>query len=174
MTRIIDITRPLRGDMEVYPGDPPVSITSMVLGGARVSALQFGSHTGTHVDAPLHFVDGGYGVDELPLDALVGPAVVSREVVPAERLLLLDGNLSVDDAQMLVDNGLRLVGTDRITIEEEGGEHPVHKLLLAAGVVILETLDLSAVEPGTYQLVCLPLKIEGCDGAPARAILISD
>jgi arylformamidase len=174
MSRIIDITRPLRGDMEVYPGDPPVSVTSMVLGGARVSALQFGSHTGTHVDAPLHFVDGGYGVDELPLDALVGQCVVSHEVVPAERLLLFGGNLSLADAQMLVENGLRLVGTDRITIEEEGGEHPVHKLLLASGVVILETLDLSAVDPGTYQLVCLPLKIEGCDGAPARAILLTD
>jgi arylformamidase len=174
VTRIIDITRPLRGDMEVYPGDPPVSVTSMVLGGARVSALQFGSHTGTHVDAPLHFVDGGAGVDELPLDALVGPAVVSHEVVPAERLLLFDGNLSVDDAQRLIDGGIRLVGTDRITIEQEGGEHPVHKLLLAAGVVILETLDLSGVEPGTYQLVCLPLKIAGCDGAPARAILLAD
>ena len=94
MTRIIDITRPLRGDMEVYPGDPPVSVTSMVLGGARVSALQFGSHTGTHVDAPLHFVEGGYGVDELPLDALVGEVVVSRAVVPAERLLLFGGNLT--------------------------------------------------------------------------------
>jgi arylformamidase len=173
VTRIIDITRPLRGDMEVYPGDPPVSVTPMVLGGARVSALQLGSHTGTHVDAPLHFVEGGYGVDELPLDALVGEVVVSRQVLPAERLLLFDGNLSVDDAQELVDHGLRLVGTDRITIEEEGGDHPVHKLLLGAGVVILETLDLSAVEPGTYQLVCLPLKVEGCDGAPARAILIA-
>ena len=174
MSRIIDITRPLRGDMEVYPGDPAVSVTSMVLGGARVSALEFGSHTGTHVDAPLHFVDGGYGVDQLPLDALVGPALVSREVVPAERLLLFGGNLSVDDAQMLVDHGVRLVGTDRMTIEEEGGDHPVHKLLLAARVVILETLDLTAVDPGTYQLVCLPLKIEGCDGAPARAVLLAD
>ena len=174
MTRIIDITRSLHGDMEVYPGDPPVSVTPMVLGGARVSALQFGSHTGTHVDAPLHFVDGGAGVDALPMSALVGEVVVSHDVVPAERLLLFDGNLSVDDAQRLVDAGLRLVGTDRITIEEEGGDHPVHKLLLAAGVVILETLELSGVEPGTYQLVCLPLKIAGCDGAPARAILIAD
>jgi arylformamidase len=174
VTRIIDITRSLTGDMEVYPGDPPVSVTPMLLGGARVSALQFGSHTGTHVDAPLHFIEGGAGVDRLPMDALVGPALVSRDVRPAERLLLFDGNLSVPDAQRLVDAGLRLVGTDRLTIEEEGGDHPVHKLLLAAGVVILETLDMSAVEPGTYQLVCLPLKIAGCDGAPARVILIAD
>ena len=174
MTRIIDITRSLRGDMEVYPGDPPVSVTPMVLGGARVSALQFGSHTGTHVDAPLHFIDGGAGVDQLALDAMVGDVTVSHAVVPTERLLLFGGNLSVAEAQALVDAGLRLVGTDRITIEEEGGEHPVHKLLLAAGVVILESLDLTDVEPGTYRLVCLPLKVAGCDGAPARAILIAD
>ena len=77
-------------------------------------------------------------------------------------------------AGWMVERGVRLVGADFLSVEEPGAPgHPTHVTLLAAGVVILEGLDLSRVEAGTYLLACLPLLLAGCDGAPARAVLIS-
>lgn len=174
---------------------------------ANVSRLSFSSHTGTHIDPPHHFIDGGATIDELPLDALVGEATVADlrgcpgNVGAAElegvglepgvtRLLLKTRNsekwnpmppefpdeyvsVTREGAEWLVERSIRLVGIDFLGIEARGAPgHPTHKTLLEAGVVIVEGLDLSAVEPGNYQLACLPLRIEGGDGAPARAILI--
>jgi arylformamidase len=169
---------------------------------ADVSRLALGTHTGTHVDPPAHLIPGGATVDVLALDVLVGPAVVADFTVagpvdpPAleslslpegtTRLLLKTGRetgaLTPDGAQWLVERGVSLVGADTLSIEPETGpgvrgcppeeQYPVHRTLLGAGVVIVEALDLSAVAPGSYQLVCLPLRIAGGDGAPARAVLI--
>jgi arylformamidase len=134
-----------------------------------ISRLDFGVHTGTHVDAPLHFIEGGAGTEQLALEVLVGPCEVVEGSGVAERLLIkraskLDGTA----AQALVDQGVRLVGVDQMSV---GGEE-AHRVLLGAGVVVVEGLDLSAVEPGSYALYCLPLKLVGSDGAPARAILV--
>ena len=210
---MVDITLPIGPDMLVWPGDPPVVVeaVSRLEDGdqANVSELRLGSHTGTHVDPPAHFLPDGATVDRLPLDALVGEAVVADftdtpgPIGPAEldrlwlpatptRLLLKTANsalwhgcgpipfpdhyvaLSPEGAAWLVERGVRLVGTDFLSIEERGAPgHPTHHTLLRAGVVILEGLDLFAVEPGSYTLVCLPLKIAGGDGAPARAVLSS-
>lgn len=196
---LIDVTVPLRPGMVVFPGDPEVSLgrVSSIAGGAvaNVSRLEAGVHTGTHVDAPLHFRDGAPAVESLPLEVLVGPAEVvdatglEREVgedfpFPSgvERLLLKTRNselwareafaedavaLSPGAARCLVELGVRLVGIDYLSV---GGEE-VHRTLLDAGVVVLEGLDLRGVEPGAYRLLCLPLKLVGADGAPARAIL---
>jgi arylformamidase len=82
--------------------------------------------------------------------------------------------LAPDGAQFLVDKGVELVGIDYLSIEQfHSGHHKTHRTLLAKSVVILEGLDLSVPSPGVYQLICLPLRIEGCDGAPARAVLIA-
>jgi arylformamidase len=166
---------------------------------ADVSRLQLGTHTGTHVDPPAHFLPGGVTVDELPLDVLVGPAVVADLTgVPAidpgaldgldlpastVRLLLktgreagvsaVGGALTADGARWLVDRGVLLVGADTLSVEPGTDAYPVHRLLLGAGVVIVEDLDLASVAAGPYQLVCLPLRIAGGDGAPARAVLIA-
>jgi arylformamidase len=210
---IVDITLPVGPDMLVWPGDPPVAVDPVARlddgDPANVSALRLGTHTGTHVDPPVHFLAGGATVDRLPLDALVGEAVVADltgapgSVGPAElerlelpagaaRLLLKTANsalwhqpgpiafpdryvaLSADGAAWLVERGVRLVGTDFLSIEERDAPgHPTHLTLLRAGVVILEGLDLYTVEPGVHTLVCLPLRIAGGDGAPARAVLVN-
>lgn len=209
MSRIYDISVPIRSGGLVYPGNPEIDITlqqAVAKGaGANVSAIRFGSHTGTHADAARHFFDDGQPVDEIPLERLIGPALLVslpdalRTVGAADlrehdlkghtRILLRTRNsallsrnefvpdytyLAPDGAEYLVDKGVELVGIDYLSIEQfHSGHHRTHRTLLARSVVILEGLDLSVPPPGVYQLVCLPLRIEGCDGAPARAVLIS-
>jgi arylformamidase len=185
-----DITLPIRPGMLVYPGDPPVRLerVASIEDGAQanVSMLALSVHAGTHVDAPAHYLDGAGTVDALPLGALIGPAhvvdltdaaasidhdAVARLSPGATRPLLRTrrrAELTEAAARELVGLGVRLVGIDQLTV---GGDE-VHRILLAAGVVILESLDLRGVEAGTYTLVCLPLKLEGSDGSPARAVLL--
>jgi arylformamidase len=203
---IIDISVPIRPRMVVYEGDPPVLLERAfsIAGGAsaNVSRLDFGVHSGTHVDAPVHFIEGGAGAETLPLHVLVGPAhVVDATGVQgaldeealrglalperAERLIFKTTNsqlwereeftpefvrLSGDGARYLVGRGVRLVGIDYLSV----GDEEAHTELLRAGIVPLEGLDLRAVEPGEYRLVCLPLRIVDSDGAPARAVLLRD
>jgi arylformamidase len=198
---IHDVSVPLRTGMAVYPGDPAFSLTrvqSLAAGDiANVSEMELGVHTGTHVDAPLHFVDGAPAVDALDLDALVGPAQVVEVTGPddigadaldllgdgTERVLFKTRNsaawaeegfyedyaaISPAAAERIVSAGLRVVGVDYLSV----GGVETHQTLLRAGVVAIEGLDLRAIEPGPYTLVCLPLKLAGSDGAPARVILI--
>lgn len=192
---IVDISRPIGPDTSVWPGDPPVIVepVTRVRDGhpADVSRLVLGTHTGTHVDPPAHFLPGTPTVDALALEVLIGPAVVAAfspgpidgtalesTALPdgSARLLLKTGAdagaLTTDGARWLVERGVRLVGADTLSIEPETDDYPVHRTLLGAGVVIVEGLDLAAVEPGSYQLVCLPLRIVDGDGAPARAVLM--
>jgi arylformamidase len=175
---VIDITVPVRPGMPVYPGDPAVRMelaAAIARGDAyNVTRLDLGVHTGTHVDAPAHVIDGAPGVDALPLDALVGPAEVvdfPGHIPAAARVLLRTAGsgmtLAPADAEALVARGVLLVGIDGPTI----GEEHAHATLLGAGVVVLEGLDLRAVEPGEWELLCLPLKLTGADGAPARVLL---
>ena len=208
---IHDISLPISQSLIVWPGDPPVKIVQpqhLDWGDTcTVSHLEMGSHTGTHVDAPAHFIRGGAGVDELDLYALVGPAhvtwaqtadVLSAEVlhsleIPPEtkRLLFRTRNsdrwhgdetafapdfvaVTESGARWLVERGIRLVGIDYLSIGPLDDPVPAHEVLLHAGVIVVEGLNLDGVAPGPYQLVCLPLKLQGGDGAPARAILIED
>ena len=205
---IYDITVPIRSGMPVYEGDPGIEIqpwSALAKGdSANVSFLHFGAHTGTHVDAPAHFIDGARKIDTLSLEALIGPARVIRvpdevtEIDPdfladsdldqVERILFHTRNSSLwkegfrsdythllpEAAQILIDRGVKLVGTDYLSIEKfHSGHHRTHLTLLSKDVVIVEGLDLSEVPPGDYELICLPLKIaDGAgDGAPARAVL---
>ena len=165
---IIDVSVPVRSGMPVYPGDPEVRL-ERVSSSPAVSRLDFGVHTGTHVDAPLHFIEEGDGAEQLPLDVLVGPCEVVAGQGFAERVLIKDApELDAAAAQALVDQGVRLVGVDRMSV----GDEDAHRVLLGAGIVVVEGLDLRMVDPGTYQLYCLPLKLVGSDGSPARAILL--
>lgn len=207
---LIDISLTISPGMTTWPGDPAVTIVHAKRraagDAANVSALALGTHTGTHVDPPSHFIDGAAGADALPLGALIGRAVVvdlrgrrgavGRGVLEragiargTKRVLLKTESstlwrmpnppipesytcLAPDAAAWLVESGISLVGIDALSIEEAGDhDHPVHTTLLRAGLVIVEGLDLHAVEPGDYELLCLPLKIAGGDGAPARAVL---
>jgi arylformamidase len=209
--KIYDITLPVSPDMPVWPGDPAVElekVSSMDAGAHdNVSRLACGVHTGTHVDAPHHFLNNHLTVETLSLDILTGPVqviqipesvkVVSAEilekaVLPAgtERLLLKTSNsqlwergekdffpgfvgISVDGADWLVQHGLKLVGIDYLSVAPYHQSVPTHIALLNAGIIIVEGLDLSAIRPGSYVLSCLPLKLVGSDGAPARAILMT-
>ncbi len=195
---IFDVSVPIRTGMVTYPGDPTVRLerwSSIGEGAvANLSRLDFGVHTGTHIDAPLHFIDGAAGAEKLPLDVLVGPCVVVGteglsldDVTPvpegAERVLFKTPNselwaqnefpeefahLDGEAAQLLVNHGVKLVGVDWLSV----GDEDAHHVLLEAGVVPIEGLDLRGIETGDYFLVAAPLKIEGSDGAPARVLLL--
>jgi arylformamidase len=206
--RVHEVSRPLQDSGVIYPGDPDIVFrahSSIERGDpANVTALALGSHSGTHVDAPSHFLPGRDTVDRLPLERLIGPAVVldlptELESVGADdlarqnlhgqrRVLLRTRNSAVSapthftpgycaltpgGAEYLLERGVELVGIDALSIEPFGSaDFAVHHLLLARGVVIVEGLDLSSISAGVYQFVCLPLRLEGLDGAPARAVLI--
>ena len=206
--KIFDVTIGIGGRTPIYAGDPPalVEAAKSLAGGdsANVSKLAFGAHTGTHVDAPNHFIDGSRRVDQLDLNKLIGPCRVVRvpedvqtiepehvgDVDGFERVLFKTKNsafwndtefhsdfahLSPATAEALIAGGAKLVGIDYLSIEKfHSGDHAVHKALLSKEIIILEGLDLRAIEPGDYELICLPLKYVGGegDGAPARAVLI--
>lgn len=168
---------------------------------ANVTRVTLCTHSGTHIDAPRHFNDQGEAVDSIPLATLVGKALVVElpkateigrndlERLPVrgvERLLLKTENswlwqetefrhdfiaLSVEGAAYLLEIGVKLIGVDYLSIESAEGDGEVHRMLLDKGVVILEGINLAAVAPGEYELICLPLKIKDGDGAPARVIL---
>lgn len=203
----IDISVPLRNGMVSWPGDPPfevIRISDVAKGDhATVSRISMGSHTGTHIDAPAHFIKDGTDVASLPLEIMVGPAKVIRIKDPdaikqeelkthsikrGDRVLFKTRNstdawrstafvedfvhLTDEAAGYLVGLGVRMVGVDYLSVGAyKGGGAAVHQTLLSHGVWIIEDLDLSHVDEGMYDLVCLPLKIENGDGSPARAIL---
>jgi arylformamidase len=206
--RIYDVSRPLHDGGLIYPGDPEIRVRShsSIRRGdpANVSSLALGSHSGTHVDAPRHFIPGGIPVDAIPIERLIGPTVVldlpdvetaigaaelrRRDLDGHRRVLLRTRNsrwpvtseftrdycaLAPDGAEYLLEREVELVGIDYLSIEPYGSlDFAVHHLLLEHGVVIVEGLELSAVPAGIYQLICLPLRLEGLDGAPARVVLI--
>lgn len=202
----IDISRPMKNAMVCWPGDPaPVIELAAEIGknGAvcNVTKITCSAHTGTHMDSMRHFVADGITMEQMPLDAVIGPArvieidapLIERQHLEAyrpkrgERLLFKTSNSSlrwndddfhtdyvaVDDsaAKYLVECGVMTVGLDYLSIAPWKDLVSTHITLLTAGVWIIEGLDFRNVEPGEYDLVCLPLKIEGSDGAPARAVL---
>ena len=171
---------------------------------ANVSVVEMDVHTGTHVEAALHFLDGGEALDAVELERFVGPAHVvsvegpavtadalARLAIPpgTTRLLVKTGNsarwaagwgpfderyvaLTHDAAAWVVERGIRLIGVDHLSVEqfEDGGE--THRILMRAGVVILEGLNLHGIDPGEYTLVAVPIRLAGTEAAPARALLI--
>jgi arylformamidase len=203
----IDISVPLRNGMVRWPGDAGVSIerTQAIERGdsMNLSSVSMCLHSGTHMDAPLHFLDGAPCLDRMPLTATVGRARVielpgaaligraelePHAIRPGERVLLKTSNsrrcwstddfvadyvsVSPDGARHLAERGIQALGIDYLSIGAPGPEgEETHRILMTAGIWIIEGLDLSAVEPGGYELICLPLKVFDADGAPARAIL---
>ena len=203
----MDVSVPLRSGMVHWPGDPAVSI-ELVAAMARcdnadVTAIDMGAHTGTHMDAPSHFVAGGASLDDLDPDVVLGPARViaisdpvavtaaeleRHDIQRGERLLFRTSNsercwstddfvedfvyVSEDAAALLAAREVRLVGIDYLSV---GGFHvdgaAIHRRLLGAGVWIIEGLDLRSVAPGRYELICLPLRLAGAEGGPARVML---
>ncbi len=196
--RIIDITRPLVNGMLVYPGDLTPSFSQVDHGRYLISDLHLSSHTGTHIDAPVHYLKSGDTIDTIPLGKLVGRCRVidvsdagilirahhlEGRCDGARRILLKTGfsgkpdfiedypSLAPDAACVLAENGTECIGIDSPSIESFDCDGSVHRRLLGCGCLIIELLDLTGVPEGDYDMVALPLRLSGLDGSPARVIL---
>ena len=176
----------------VYPGDPaPVRevLASLDAGDVcNLTAFSMCAHNGTHIDAPAHFIAGGKTVDALPLDTLIGKAVVIPHAgditaSDAHRMLEMAGNikkilikgnatLTLEAARVMAAAGLDLFGNESQTVGTESAPMAVHLALLGAGVVLLEGVRLAHVPEGTYLLHAAPINLGAADGAPCRATLM--
>lgn len=206
----IDVTATLDpATTPVYEGNAPIAFEfqlDMRKGDAlTLSKLSLGAHSGTHIDAPQHFVRDGASIDKVPLDALIGHARVIE--IPdsvqsidaaelnrhtwrdAERVIFrtrsaMHGWMSSptfhhdfayvapDAAQLMADAGIKLVGIDYISAEKFGAPAPLtHRILLGKGIPIVEGLALDSAVAADYDLIVLPMKVGGHEGAPARAIM---
>ena len=203
----IDVTMPVRSGMVHWPGDVAVKVEKkldMAKGDAiTLSTLSMGAHTGTHIDAPMHFIKDGMGLDALPFEATIGLArvieisdPVSIKVDALARLRIREGErilfktrnsatdwhqkeftedfvyISQDAARFLVERKVQTVGIDYLSVggfKTDGPETHTH--LLGAGIWLIEGLNLSKIEPGRYQMICLPLRLQNTEGSPARVIL---
>ena len=210
--KIIDISVAIHTTMAVWPGDPKVGNyleSSINVGNeANVTKIQMSAHTGTHIDAPFHFVDDGISIDQLDLDLLIGEAEVIEidhdlKMITASTLFELRKNhwpmrvlfktknsqekllkkpefskdfvaLSVDASEFLIANGVKLVGIDYLSIAPYENGDQTHVVLLENEIIVIEGLNLSEVNPGVYQLIALPIKLKGADGAPARVVLLQN
>jgi arylformamidase len=207
LTDWIDVSVPVKNGMVHWPGDAPYEIERLkdfAKGDPlTLSYIKLGVHTGTHMDAPLHFVEGGSTIDSMPIEATVGPARVvairDRESVkvaeletlnlqPGERILFKTYNsehcwntdtfaedfiyISHEGAEYLAARQVRTVGVDYLSVggfRKDGLE--THQALLGGGIWVIEGLNLQGIEPGNYELMCLPLKLANAEGAPARALV---
>lgn len=204
-----DISVTIGPEMITWPGQPKVELERLEKiedgSNSNVSKLIMSVHSGTHVDAPSHFLKDGKSIEELAIKTLTGRAYVldlpyvdtitaevleKADIPPRTRRLLFKTRnssywvrrdntfqedyvgISADGAEYLVKRGVKLVGVDYLSVAPFKQSRPTHEILLKADVVIVEGLDLSKVEQGRYTMYCLPLKLAGIDGAPARAILI--
>ncbi|ADT84050.1 cyclase family protein [Thermococcus barophilus] len=186
---IVDLTKTLSEELEVFPGDPEIKIkewTSLEKEGYYMNLLCFGEHSGTHVDAPAHFIKGGKAVDGLPLEKFFGRAIVvdvsngQGEVIIKEVpktdlegkiVLFYSGGreLSVELAEFLVNAGIKAVGTDGMSI----GNEEVHRVLLSAEIPIFENLaNLEKLIGKNFTFIAFPLKIENGSGSPVRAVAL--
>jgi len=196
--KIIDVTRPLTNGMLVFPGDLLPSFRQEDRGDYLISDLRMSTHTGTHIDAPAHYLKSGDTIDTIPLDDLIGrcrvldvrgagstitPDHLRGRITGATRLLLRTSfsstdrftedypSLSPDAAQMITRSGIRCIGIDSPSIESFHCDGAVHRELLGHDCIIIELLDLSCVTEGDYDMIALPLRLKGLDGSPARVVL---
>lgn len=192
---IYDITQPLFS-CAVYPGDPSPQLEqlcSIDKGDViNLTAFSMCSHNGTHVDAPAHFIKDGKTVDQLDLSVFVGDCYVARhegdvtaenarhildhaaKAGASERILIAGKALVTEAAARVFANaGIKLLGNESQTVGPEDAPMQVHLILLGAEVVLLEGVVLSRVPEGKYFLSAAPLNLNGCEGAPCRAVLIS-
>jgi arylformamidase len=197
---IIDVTRPLTNDMLVYPGDVVPSFSQFDHGRYLISDIHMSSHTGTHIDAPAHYLKSGDTIDTIRLSRIIGRCHVADvsetdslvitsddlngKLRGVKRLLLKTSfsradtftegypSLAYDAACLLTDRGIECVGIDSPSIESFTGDGSIHRRLLGNGCLIIELLNLSEVQEGDYEMIALPLRLAGLDGSPARVILI--
>ena len=209
---IKDITLTIMPGMVVWPGDEEVQLYRQQKiedgANANVSFVGMSVHTGTHVDAPYHFLKEGMTIEQIPVELFVGRtqviqtpenvAVIDAKVLAKiqfdpgiTKILFKTSNsefwkksklefqtsfvgIAADAAQVLLEKGIKVVGIDYLSIAPYKNSRPTHEILLKAKMLIIEGVNLSNVEPGIYTMYCLPLKLKGSDGAPARVILVEE
>ena len=205
MTKYYDISLNLSPETVRWLTSPPMELQErrrMSRGDQNnSSALNMSAHSGTHLDAPFHFVPDGNTIDSLPLELFMGPALVHQVEADSHimvkdisaidfkgmtRVLFKTRNsqllqqsrfepnfvaFSVEAAEALVAQGVKLVGLDYLSVAHPDEQVPVHRAFLDHGVALLEGVDLSNIQPGPYELICFPLRLRGLDGAPCRAVL---
>jgi arylformamidase len=202
----LDVSMPLENGMVSWPGDPIIDIRRIAViedgSEANLTTLSMCVHTGTHIDAPMHFRQIGASIDVMPLEATVGPARVIEVrdpvaiheselalygITSGERVLFRTRNseglsrerrfrddfvyLAADGARYLAARGILAVGIDYLSIGGGPDLGETHRVLANSGAWVIEGLDLSAIAPGDYEMICLPLRLRGAEGAPARAFL---
>ena len=199
--KIIDVTRPLSEGILTYPGDIPPVFRQEDRGHYLITGLRLSTHTGTHIDAPVHYLKNGDTIDTIPLSHLMGTCRVldvtragtsitanhlKGRLDKVDRLLLKTSfsntnqfeenypSLTADAARLITFCNMKCVGIDSPSIESYECDGTVHRELLSRGCIIIELLDLSDVEEGDYTLVALPLRFTGLDGSPARVVLLED
>jgi arylformamidase len=196
--KIYDISQEIFG-CQVYPGDPVPQkkiLYSMEKDDLyNLTAFSMCAHNGTHIDAPFHFLKDGKTVDAICLEAFVGMAYVAehhgivtgddafkmiqkaKEQNPeaSKRLLIKgDAEVSAEAAKVFASSEMLLLGNESQTVGPEDAPMAVHQMLLGANVILLEGIRLKGVPEGVYYLNAAPLNLSGADGAPCRAILITD
>jgi arylformamidase len=193
----IDLTRSFPEPACTYPGDCVPECRRVQRDGYRVSVVVAGSHSGTHIDAPAHYIEDGLTIDQIPSETFIGPVTIVdlghrrsaihpediRTGMDAERIIIKTGYsektsfdpayayLDQDAADLVAASGIRVIGMDTPSIEAYDGTGDVHRRILGAGIPVIEYLDLSEVGEGDYYMIALPLKITDGDGAPARVIV---
>ena len=176
----------------VYDGDPLTKVDEIrrIENGDNynLSAVHMSVHSGTHIDAPLHFCEDGKPVNEIRLNTFMGKCTVitvegiltgedmDRLLPYCKRRILFHGEgktfLSASAARVIAESQVVLVGTDADSIAPDFEEEISHRILCDAGVVILENLDLSDISDGEYEICAFPIKLGGLEAAPCRAILL--
>jgi len=208
--KVVDLSITIMEGMTIFPGDIIPEITQVSdfnEKGYRLSRITLGSHTGTHIDAPSHMIEGGATINKISLDSLMGEATIidlthiraGKAITPSDiqqkdikkgdivllctvigkrrrdkKILTNYPYLSLEAAEWLIKKGVKAVGVDCISIEKHGGrKYPVHNYLLTQNISVIEGLtNLDAVKGKRILFICIPLKIKGVDGAPARAIAL--
>lgn len=211
--KFIDISLPITSELPTWPGDPQVSfhaLSAISMGDeSNLTQISMSLHTGTHIDAPKHFIDTGRTTDQIPLEKLIGDVLVvgiddsvdvltdavlethlqSADIKQANKILFKTRNSNIlhthlhefhtdfvgidtSAANYLAQFNLDLIGVDYFSVSPYNETSSPHLILLSREIVLLEGIDLTNVSPGFYQLICLPIKVFDCEGAPARAILI--
>lgn len=207
--KYVDVSVALSPNIITWPGSSSVrfrKVLDLQKGDiANDTDLHLNVHTGTHVDAPSHFIPGGKSVDQIPLEVMIGKAhvieisecvnritsdILSTLSIPesVERLLIRTRNsqlwqqpehkfdaefvaITADAAQWIVNRGIKLLGVDYLSIQGFYDKPIIHTTILGAEIVVIEGLDLSCIAAGCYEMICLPIKLEGIEGAPARVLL---
>jgi len=203
MLRFIDISQRLSSGIPVWPGDTEFqTFWKMQLqkgDSCNVGSVTMSLHTGTHVDAPKHFLNDGSAISELKLETFMGPAIVmdltNQPMVEKSSLANLNKNtplrvllktmtankeifdstfsyLQPEAAEFLASLRIKLVGIDTPSVDKPDSKTlDTHKILARQNIAILENLFLNDVDAGIYELIAFPLNLAGMDASPVRAVL---